>query len=42
MTEKKIPIMADLSVFVKHDAPDYDNLLVGKKEATTEFIPATF
>jgi hypothetical protein len=42
MMSKNVPIMADLSVFVKHDAQNYDNLLVGKREPMTEFHEATY
>ena len=41
MMEKQVPIYADLTVFVKHDAPDYDNLLVRKRQPTTEFFSAS-
>jgi hypothetical protein len=40
MTKRGIPMVADLGVFVPHDAPDYDNLLVGKKEPKAEFYPS--
>ncbi len=42
MVSNKIPIVADLGVFVKHDAPDYTNLLVGKKDQKIEFFAATY
>jgi hypothetical protein len=40
MMKKRVPMHVDFSVFVRHDAPDYHNLLVGKEPPTTQFIPA--
>lgn len=40
VTKRNLPMVVDLSVFIRHDAPDYDNLLVGKKKPTSEFYPS--